>query len=104
VISLEVQKCNEDQQHNADDFLLKTGIVKDKSYTAVRSKGTESIGFTIQNPKGKTVQSIGSQDVKIITGITKLQSKHTESYAFKDKKTLKKELEDWFEDDDEKMG
>jgi hypothetical protein len=104
VISLEVQRCDEDQQNNADEFLLKTSGAKDKSDTAIKSKGAESIGFTINNAKGKHVQSIGSEDVKIIKGITKLQSKHTESYAFKDKKTLKKELESWFDDDDEKIG
>lgn len=60
-----------------------------------------NIGFAVQNAKGKVVQSLGSKDVKVIEGITKLQSKYKESYAFKDEKTLNQELENWFDEVDE---
>lgn len=50
------------------------------------------------------MQSLGSDDVKIIEGITTLRSKHKESYAFKDKKQLRKELENFFVDDEEEKS
>jgi len=47
------------------------------------------------------VQSISSNDVKVIESTTKLHDKYKESFAFKDKKILRKELENFFDDDDE---
>jgi len=55
----------------------------------------------VTNQKGKSVQSISSNDVKVIESTTKLHDKYKESFAFKDKKILRKELENFFDDDDE---
>ena len=54
----------------------------------------------MHNTQGKIVQNISSNDIKIIEGITTLQEKHKESYAFKDKQQLRKELENFFVDDE----
>ncbi|CAI2384681.1 unnamed protein product [Moneuplotes crassus] len=100
-MSLEIDQCNEEQQVIAEEHLQRTGAVKEKHESVTKGKVGESIGFAVTNSKGKSVQSIGSDDVKIIQGITKKSDKSKQSYAFKDKTQLKKELEDWFDDDDE---
>jgi hypothetical protein len=107
-ISLVVEEANEEQQRNAYNFLTKSTnsnenreIVRNKWGESIGKKPVYKIGFTVKNAKGKSVQSISSSDVKIIECTTNLQDKYKESFAFKDKKTLKKELEDFFNDEDE---
>eukprot|EP00343_Euplotes_focardii_P001941 CAMPEP_0205799180 /NCGR_PEP_ID=MMETSP0205-20121125/364_1 /ASSEMBLY_ACC=CAM_ASM_000278 /TAXON_ID=36767 /ORGANISM="Euplotes focardii, Strain TN1" /LENGTH=98 /DNA_ID=CAMNT_0053060061 /DNA_START=208 /DNA_END=501 /DNA_ORIENTATION=- len=98
-MTLQVDQCTEKQQEEADEFLNKTSTIKDKTESISKGKTGESIGFQVTNNKGKALQGIGSEDIKVIQGISNIKNKAKESYANKDKKTLKKELEDWFDDD-----
>lgn len=100
-MSLQIDQCSDEQQRKADEFLIRTGVGKDKGEIMSQGKIGESIGFAITNSKGKAVQSIGSEDVKRIEGITKYKNKAKESHAFKDKKQLKDELSAWLEEEDE---
>jgi len=85
-MTLKVENCNEKQQKEAEEFLLKTSNVKEKPDTLTKSKASESIGFTVTNSKGKTIDSIESGNIKVIQGITNYKEKSKESYTFKDKK------------------
>ena len=109
-LKLEVQECSDEQLNLADEYNCKLAPTKDIMFThsvysegakVDRSKGNQSIGFAMENAKGKVVQSLGNENVKVIEGITKMKNKHIQSNAFKDKKQLKKDLENWFDDDDE---
>lgn len=76
------------------------GKLKSKQNESIGKFPSNITGFSIHNAQGKIVQSIGSKDVKIIEGITTMHEKHKESYAFKDKKQLRTELENFFVDDE----
>lgn len=108
--SLEVEPCTSEQQELADDFNCRLAPTKDimfahsvfnPSENTKSERSTHSVGFVVQNAQGKVIQSLGSENIKLIEGISTMQQKHKESYAFKDKKQLKQDLENWFDDEDE---